>query len=123
MFQKSFELCDVVSLLLQNQENGYILLTSLPTASPKEKSIIIYRFPCVKVVNEEWKQTAEDLTQHILGKATEMSLLKLYKVWIPMHAQKYIHHVLFLVNVPKDLVKKYPGANFKVRISTHSQNK
>lgn len=117
MFQKSFELCDVVSLLLV-QDNGQVLLTGNVTppgsVSLTKTAANLYRLPSLKVVNEEWTQTASDLMLCVLGKANKMRLFKLYKVWVPLHAQKYIHHVVYLVNVQKDAKKKSRGNAFKV---------
>lgn len=117
MFQKSFELCDVVSLLLV-QDNGQILLTGVITppgsVSLKKVAANMYRLPGLKVSNEEWTQTAVDLALTILGKPNKISLFKLYKVWVPLHAQKYIHHVVYLVNVQKDGKKKNRGNAYKV---------
>lgn len=77
----------------------------------------MYRFPCLKAANDEWMKTAVDLTIGLAGKASfkgVMSLLKLYKVWVPMHAQKYVYHVVFLMNVrPK---KRVLGNMYKVPI-------
>lgn len=122
MFQKPFELCDVVSVLLQQHDTGHILMTGIlsppGSVSPKKMAANLFRFPCVKVVNEEWTQTANELALTILGKPNKSTLFKLYKVWIPMHVQRYIYHVVYLVNVQKDGRKKSRGINFKVSSAT-----
>lgn len=120
MFQKSFELCDVVSLLVI-QDNGQILLTGVFTPSGtvnlKKMAANMYRLPALKVVNEEWTQTANDLMMTVLGKLYKITLFKLYKVWVPLHAQKYIHHVVYLVNVQKDVKKRTRNSAYKVGLN------
>lgn len=117
MFHNSYELCDVVSLLMV-QESGRILLKGVRTpagaVSLKKVAANLFRLPGAKVVNEEWAKTGLDLVIEILGKRNRMALFKLYKVWVPFHSQKYIHHVVYLVNVFRDLKKKSRGNAFKV---------
>lgn len=119
MFHKSFELCDVVSLCLLSEEAGQILMTAVPRASDsfnlRRAADNLYRFPCLKVVNEEWTKTAVDLAISLVGKAIHVSLLKLIKVWVPFNVRKYIHHVIFLVTVRTDDKMKTRGNGYKVR--------
>lgn len=119
-FHKAFELCDVVSVCLLSQETGQILLTgsSSPSGSVSLQKAAenLYRFPCTKVANDEWMKTGVDFAISLVGKAINVSLLKLFKIWVPFHAHKYIYHIVFLVKIQNDVNKKMRGNAFKVVI-------
>lgn len=118
MFRKAFELCDVVSVCLFSQETEQVMLTGQPNHSEsgnlRKAADLLYRFPCVKVSNEEWMKTAVDLAISLVGKAITVSLQELIRVWVPFNAHKFFHHIVFLVKVTKDDKKKIRGSSFKV---------
>lgn len=147
MFHKPYEMCDVVSLLVQQMENSTFLVTTAVQrndGSPSSLSIAekpsstettvtkppkanfqmpinrmpgvgnLYRLPCSMVTNDEWSQAALDLAAQLLGRPTRVTLLKMYKVWIP-YGPKNLHHLVYLVNVAaRNANKKSRSASYKV---------
>lgn len=118
MFNKASELCDVVSVCILKEETGQILLTGnqnlLGSVNLRNIADNLYRFPCEKVLNEEWMKTAVNLSMSLVANVINVTLLKLIKTWLPFHAQKYVYHVVFLVKVQKEAKLSFRVGPFKV---------
>lgn len=166
MFLKTYEMCDVVSLLIQQTDNSLFLVTGGPSPdvgkNPSKTRINLgsasliaaaagvganagaggnnssgssannsktnllraaaqpYRLPSVKVHQDEWAHTALDLAANLLGRPFKVVLLKMFKIWMPGHAQKYLYHMVYLVNVLALELKKTKqrGPLYKVGINS-----
>lgn len=87
LFKYPSDLSDVVSIIIYCQENDTILLIKETNGE--------FKLPSSIVVNNQWKESALELTHEILGFDIVIETVKFYKIWIPNHTQPFIHHIVY----------------------------
>lgn len=135
MFQRTYNLCDVVSVIVIATDSppSTILMAwddqhhaedAGPTAVDGDSTqralapFSLYHLPSEKVWKDSWLRTGSDLAAQLLGQAVPIALLKLYKIWVPLSTINFLHHVVYLVNVTQRQAKTVNRPkNYRVRLA------